>query len=632
MVATHIDESKVLRRTVPIELRDINDAARTVELAFSSEAEVERSFGIEILDHDPASVNMDRLRTGAPLLVNHNPDDQVGVVENAMIAADRKGRATVRFGASARAKEIFQDVRDGIRRLVSVGYWPEEKKSEKRESGPEAYRVTRWTPLEISIVSIPADISVGVGRSNILPTTSMAETTPLPSVTFPPAAPPAPSINIEEIRAEVAKGERARIAEIRAVAAKFETRVQNIHEIAEKAISTGTDHKEFLREVFMALPNVTEIKNPNPYLGVPERDLKRYSFVRAINRASEGKLDGLERELSDEHAAKMKRQPGSFWVPQDVLEFTGLGPQRSQRDLLKGTATLGGHLVATELLASSFIDLLRNRMVIARLGATMLDGLQGNIAIPRQTSGATHFWVTETEASTESDATFDQVTLSPKGLTAVSDYSKLLLIQSSIAIENFVRTDLAKTLALAQDRAALHGSGSAGQPTGIINVSGIGDVAGGTNGAAPVWGNIVDLETEVANDNADIGSIAYLSNTRIRGKLKKTERTTATNGQFIWTDGTPTNSGIGALNGYSSYVSNQVANNLTKGTSTTVCSAIFFGNWSDLLIGSWAGLDILVDPYTQAINRVYRILASLYTDLAVRHPESFSAMKDALTT
>ena len=296
----------------------------------------------------------------------------------------------------------------------------------------------------------------------------------------------------------------------------------------------------------------------------------------------------------------------------------------AQRDLLVGTATAGGHTVATNLLAQSFIDMLVNAMVVMTLGPTMLRDLNGNVAIPRQTGGATAFWVAENGAPTESQQAFDQVTLSPKTVGAFTDYSRQLLLQSSIDVEGFVRMDLARTLALAIDLAAINGSGASNQPRGVLNTSGIGSVAGGTNGAAPTWDNIVDLESAVANVNAALGNLAYLTNTKARGKLKRTQMFSGTNGIPVWAlDNT--------LNGYRTAVSNQVPSNLVKGASGAVCSAIVFGNWSDLLIGMWGGLDVLVDPYTGGSAGTVRVIALQSIDTTVRHPESFSAMVDALT-
>jgi hypothetical protein len=154
---------------------------------------------------------------------------------------------------------------------------------------------------------------------------------------------------------------------------------------------------------------------------------------------------------------------------------------------------------------------------------------------------------------------------------------------------------------------------------------GIGSVAGGTNGAVPSFANIVALETEVAQDNADIGTLGYLTNARVRGRLKTVEKASST-AQFLWEAGnTP-------LNGYRAEVTNAVPSNLVKGSSGAVCSAIIFGNFADLIIGMWGGLDLMVDPYTGSTAGTVRVVTLQDVDIAVRRAESFSAMVDALTT
>ena len=143
----------------------VNQDARTVELAFSSEAPVQRWYGTEILSHAPEAVVMTRLNDGAALLLDHDWEKQIGVVETVSIDADRRGRAVVRFGKSARAEEIFQDIADGIRRHVSVGYRIIDAERTEIKDGEDTWTITKWEPFEISIVSVPADTSVGVGRS-----------------------------------------------------------------------------------------------------------------------------------------------------------------------------------------------------------------------------------------------------------------------------------------------------------------------------------------------------------------------------------------------------------------------------------------------------------------------------------
>lgn len=359
----------------------------------------------------------------------------------------------------------------------------------------------------------------------------------------------------------------------------------------------------------------------DPDLGMDTRDVKNYSILRAVRAAVSGDWSQapLEKEASDAVAKKVRREPRSFFVPYDVIN------PRERRDMTVGTPSAGGYLKGTNTLPS-IIDLLTNRLVLGQAGATMLTGLVGDIAIPKQTGGATGYWLAENGAPNESNITVGQVSLTPHTFGAYVDVSRKLMKQASIDVEAMVRMDIARSIALGIDYAGLHGnSGSdANQPDGIAATSGIGSVVGGTNGAAPDWADIVGLETEVAQDNADFGTLAYVTNAKVRGKLKQTFRN-GTYGEIpVWGGGeTP-------LNDYRALVSNQVSSTLSKGSSS-VCSAIFFGNWADLVLGMWGEMDMLVDPYTFSSSGAVRIVAFQDVDFGVRNAQSFSAMLDALT-
>ena len=607
-------------RALDVARESIDPETRTVELAFSSEEPVDRSFGTEILDHSPTSVRTARLENGGPVLVDHNPTDQVGVVEKVSIDGDRRGRVQVRFGRGQRASEIFNDVVDGIRRSVSVGYRIHEMKQERVGKGaaPDVFRAVDWEPLEVSLVSIPADVTVGVGRtsgSDSAPVLihSIREETQMENIQPQVAPAPAPAVDVRVLENDVRARELDRVRGIRKLGDTFK-----VADMAERAIGEGVALDQFRASVIDHLERTRPV--PSSEIGMSEREVKSFSFVRAINalanptdrRAQEAAA--FEFEASRAAAEKLGRASRGITVPVDVLA----------RDLLVGTSTAGGHTVATDLMAGDFITLLRNRSYMMQVGSVM-SGLNGNVAIPRHTTAATAYWVAENGAPTESQQAFDQVTLTPKTVGAFTDFSRRLTLQSSIDVEAFVRNDLATILALEIDRVALHGSGASNQPTGIAATSGIGSVAGGTNGAAPSWANIIALESAVAVANADVGNLAYCTNAKVRGKLKSVEKATNT-GMFVYTEGsTP-------LNGYQTVITNQVASNLVKGTSGAVCSAIFFGNWRDLLIGMWSGLDLLVDPYTGSTAGTVRVVALQDVDVAVRHPESFAAMLDALTT
>ncbi len=624
-------------RDTEIDLREIDKKARTLRVAFSSETPVDRPFGKEILDHSEGSIRMTRLKNGAPLLLNHDTDKQIGVVENAHIGADKKGRATVRFGNSPLANEVFQDVQDGIRRSVSVGYQlHSEPAPETDQDGNRSFRFKDWEPLELSLVPIPGDTSVGVGRSH----TPVPKPTPSGESTMDPK-------EIEQLRLqtteEARRNELDRIKAITAIGTKFKREA-----LAEKFITEGKSIEEFrslvLDELGSAAPLRAAVDDPN--IGMGTHELKRYSVVRALAAMADPankklrELAAFEYECSQAAQKRYggaKERPGTrgepFTIPFDVLatpnflqgsdEQKRAALERMQRDLAVGGTA--GSLVATELLAADFIQLLRVATKVMKLGARHLTGLVGNIAIPAQTGGATCYWVAEDGAATESDSTFGQVILKPSSLVGYTQLSRLILLQSSLDIENLVREDLIKQIAIALDLAAINGSGAAGQPLGILGTTGINSIALGTNGGAPAWANMVYMISALMKANAYFGRLGWLGNGQVWETLMTTPRIGTTYPVFILND--PGNSLLGAP----FEVSQNVPANLTKGTGTAL-SATLFGNWGDLLIGQWGGLDMVVDPYSNSKTGQLNVLAWQDIGIGIRHPVSFSAIVDMITT
>lgn len=624
-------------RALRVERAAIDTAARTATLAFASETPYERYWGIEILDCTSSSMRTGRLRSGANLLCDHDTKDVVGVVESVEIGADRVGRAVVRFGKSARAEEVWQDVVDGIRVNVSVGYMIHKAVLVETNDGLETYRVTDWEPFEVSLVSVPADASVGVGRSaDTAPAAQgqkgvcvsvnvevdvedaedpadaaedLAETEPAASEASDPSPSQSEKTMIQEIEVVA---QRNHAAEISKIAASI-----GAADLGLRAIQEGKTVEEFQGEAIRHLATKPVATSD---IGLDKKELKNYSVMRAINamanpgdRAAQ-EAAAFERSCSEAVGKVMGKTARGFFLPSDV----------QKRDLTAGTNNAGGFTVATDMRASDFITTLRNAMVIDGLGTRMLTGLVGNVAIPKQSGAGTAYWVAENAAPTESQQVLAQVTMTPKTVGAYTDVSRRLLIQSSIDVESMVQSDLATVLGLAIQQAAISGTGASNQPTGLLTAI-TSTVIGGVNGLAPTWQNVIDLETGVATANADVGSLAYLTNAKVRGKFKSTQKFSGTNGMPVW-DATDT-----PLNGYRAAVTNAVPSNLTKGTSSGVCSAILFGNFADLVIGMWGSLDLLVDPYTGSNAGTVRVVTLQDVDVAIRNVESFTTMVDALT-
>lgn len=590
-------------RMATIDAPGQNDDQR-VELSFSSESPVMRWFGEEVLSHEKGAIEFDRLEKAAPLLMGHNWDDQIGVVESVRLDGDKKTRAVVRFSKSARGREIYQDVIDGIRANVSVGYSINDISIQERDGQPDLVTVTRWSPHEISLVSVPADINVGVGRSH--------EAQPQE----PPKMAEAKAAKTEEreaskvefdLNAEMSKfreAEHKRVSEISKLAAKF-----GESDLGQRFIEENKTVADFQAII---LEKVSERSaSPKPVapaktadVGMNDREVKNYSFVRAINALANPQsrtaqeAASFEFECSEAAAQRYGKDAKGLIIPQDVLV-------RAITTSTTGTpaGATGGYSVATDLLAESFIDLLRNRTVLMGL-ATSLTGLVGNIDIPKQTEGAAGVWIaTEGGNANEDNLELGQVSLTPKTVAAYTEVTRKLLKQSSLDVESMVRMDLASALGTAIDLAGLYGTGATGQPTGAMVAAGINTVDFATAGQ-PTWAEVIDCETQIAADNADVSSMAYLCDATMRGWLKSNPKV-ATNDTFMWEPGD-------TLNGYRAIVTNQVTSN-----------DLLFANWADLLMGMWGGLDLTVDPYSNSLSGTLRIVVHQDVDIAIRHAESF---------
>jgi HK97 family phage major capsid protein/HK97 family phage prohead protease len=621
-------EGQLLKRAAAADFQ-VGEDERTIEFPFSSEFPVARYFGNEILDHTREAVDLARLNDGAPLLFNHDPGKVVGVVERAWIDGQKKrGYVAVKFSRNAFAQEVLADVKDGVLRNVSVGY-----QIADMEQRGEDFVATRWSPYEVSVVSIPADPTVGVGRAlDAQPAATAASTTPQPEPEVPMENTPDISAVRAEAAAEAAKAERSRIAGITALTEKH-----GMVDLGRQLIDGGRSLDEARAAVLDKL-GIKPVETVAP-VEMASQERASYSITAGIRAMLTGDWSsreaGLVRDLSREveKSGVAKTTERSFFVP-----FSALNQRATY---VTSGATTGGNLVATDLMAQDFIEFLRNNAVMLQLGVRTMPGLVGNVAIPRRSGVAsTYYLSSQTTAITQSESTFDQVTLAPKNLAALSKYSRQTLLQGTPGIEELVRRDLTDGINLAIDLGILNGSGSSGQPTGIMQTSGIGSVAMGTNGGAITLEKVVDLEAAVMTVNGAVnpGNVAYLTNYKVLAALKKLRAggSTTGDGPFLFnTDGASLGRGPtpGTLNGYPLAPTNQVPSNLTKGSSSGVCSALLMGDFSQAIVGFWGnGLEITVgedaDDFSKALTSVRGIVTY---DVAVRDPKSFAAILDITT-
>lgn len=660
----------------------IDIEARTAEVAFASETPCDMWYGTEILSLAPGAMRSGVRQQTMPLLFNHDADDLLGVVDGIEVGTDRIARARVRFGRDERGDWAMRQAADGVLVNVSFMYrvfkWQEDVEE-------ETLTALDWEPFEISLVTVPADPTVGVGRqagaetpngvqlvrkSSAAATTASPTQTTLPQAAAQPQEPVMPHrmlrqrlqeqadpntttaggavaaaaaaaaapANDAAAQARGAEAERQRIVEIGALARKYKLPDELERGLVTKGASVA-DARMAAADYVMQRAQASGGTRPAADFGssanpdLSERDKARYSMIRAINAAlsNDWSKAGFELECSNyvcQQAGRTPQHERSFFVPTNI-------PWATRATLTVGTpglGTTGGTLVDTNLLPGAFIEVLRNTARVMQLGATVLSGLIGSVDIPRQTGQSTAYWTTEGTDTTKSEPTFDKVSLALKTVGTYGQITRNMLMQSTPDVDMLFRADLLRVLALGIDLAALSGSGSSGQPMGIANTSGIGSVVGGTNGATVTIDHMIDLETQLMQSNAPEDSLAYLANAKTVGWLKKLKSTT---GQYLWTNApmggrsaTP-----GELNGYPVARSNQARNTLTKGSASGICSEIFFGAWSELLIGEWGVLEIVPNPYDSAVFKnggvLLRALQSI--DVAVRHAASFATMSDALT-
>ena len=347
-----------------------------------------------------------------------------------------------------------------------------------------------------------------------------------------------------------------------------------------------------------------------------KEDVRRFSNSKFLRQSLPGEtMDGIEAEMAQEGKREF----------QDCIKGAAEGvflPSVMLRDYYYTNATESGYGQAfVEQTGLTYMGKLRNATIGRKLGVRYLDGLQGNIAFV--TGGADAGWVAEEAAASKQKPAYSKAVMSPKRLQVYQGVTYDLMHQSSKALDDLIMEDMVKAHAVALDAAIFAGSGSSGQPTGVLSAANTNSIAIDTNGGPLTWALLVQMETEVGIDNGLLdNTLAYVSNAKVQGKLKTIPQISGYP-YYLMNDG--------KVNGYPFYMSNAIPSNLTKGSSSGVCSAIVFGNWSEVLVGSWGGLQIIVDPYSAKDKGVLEISAAAYHDVLVRTPEAFCKIDEVTT-
>lgn len=407
--------------------------------------------------------------------------------------------------------------------------------------------------------------------------------------------------------------------------ARFDTISKEIEEVRSQ-IATH-EQREAAMSRMLELRAARQDMDPNAKSDLPHNQTShRYSMLRAIRQMiKRDAVDGLEGEVSAEIAKRQGMSPQGFWMPTD-LETPNLRDRRNQEKRAITASSAAGAL-DVNVLHDRFIDILRNKMLMASLGAQMLDDLVGTVRIPKQTATSNAYWVAAgSEIPTASNPTIGQIQANLLQLGAYLEWDRSLINQTSIAVEAWARADLARVKAIEYDRACFNGLGSSGQPLGLLQNSGIPVVALGTNGAVPTWDHMVSLEETIDDGNAlEVGGkIAFVTSPKGRGKLKRTVLAGNTAAEMLWDRKEKT------VNSYPAYSSRQIPSNLTKGSGTNLSAAIL-GDFSMCLMCQWGGLDVTVNPYSLDKSNSYRITAFSYLDFLVRYTEAFAKIVDMIT-
>ena len=561
----------------------------TIDMSVSSETPVmtycrineEWQYAYEILDHAPASVDMSRASQGLVVLDKHG-GDQVGIMEAKI--KDAKISGPVQFGTGPRSQEIFADAVKGIRRNVSVGYQVDSTsyRFEGSKDGYPVVRATKWTPYEASFEPIPADINVGVNRSLQEKNAATAAQVEGKGKSMDPKM-------IAKLFARAVEHGIA-VDRLTALGSEAEANAQLDGMIIEHQRAQIVEFKSRKTD-----PPPAKFQPLGGDIKEEQKIVREYSLMNVIRHLSGQRVDiGFEREVGDECARVSRKTATGIMIPHAVL---------AKRDVTKaGTSSA---TIATNLLSSEFIDLLRTQTILAPLGVRFLTGLVGDVAIPKMTAGATGYWVAEGSDITESTPTLGQVTGTPHTCGATVDISRKMLLQSTPSAEDFIRNEIIERVARTIQIAVFAGSGSP-DPWAVTHATGINNptVSQGT----PTYAQLLDFPGSIMSDNAMADNMKWAMTGEVWAKLAATFTDGTAKAEHVLDYNTKT------MLGFPYLVSEDVGAN-----------SLFFGNWASVVVGVWGnGVDLKIDDTSLALSGGLRLIGLQDADVMVRHGQSLA--------
>lgn len=619
----------------------IDKEKRLVEFSISSETPYERSFGMEILGHNPNEIDMHRLSSGAPFLFMHDHEKYLGDIVESKIE-NKRIVVVVKLSRNDMAEAFLKDIEDGIRGKISVGYYVKDMTEETEDDADmPVFRVTSWLPVEASSVTIPADNTVGVGRKL---------EDKIKSVEANTVSELSAQKQVEDSQTIGTKTEKLIITEVKKmddpkpVAANIEVGQDNSKNVTEILdIASKTNSYDLAKEYISKKKSAVEFKaalfesfekNPVSFIkadkkqpdeiGMTQKEISNWSlmnYVRNWENQQRGKVSAncFEKEVSDEVAKKVGKEARGVYLPYDVMKSK---PAYS-RAMAIGSATTGGNLVQTSLLTPMFVDVLRNLDISEQIGFTKITGLNGYYNIPRKTSAATTAWITENGSATESTALYDLIAMTGKTASGNSILSREQRLQSSPDAEALSMYDLIESLQNDIASKLFNGTGSSGQITGLLAQSGINSISPSANGDAPTWALMNQMKKEIRTDNVS-GIIKLIVNAATEYALSITPKVTAMD-HYLLDENTRRCAGMETL------VTNMLPSNITKGGSGATLSKAIALVPENVIVGYWGGLDILIDPYTYSNDGRIRINAFQDVDLVLKHAEAVCVFADIIT-
>ena len=615
------------------ELTENNEVkAQTVRLSVSSEDPTTLRWfrdeetgdmirGYEVLGHKEGEIDFTRMKDGLIIQDTHW-GDQIGLIRKPEIKDGKLG-GEVEFCCGERAQEIMRDALAGLRRNMSVGYRVlEYKKMGKAEDGKPIFRAVKWMPHEASFVNCPADTTVGVGRSEAEDENRQAAA--LPAVVNKETKSMKPEEVVECFR--LAKAGNVEHGEVDALIKSGKT----FDEVRAALMDKVEAYQKELREKAEKAAAKPDTPTPDNARAVvdetTQREIKRRYNLANVLRALGGDTTvdiGYEREMSAEIEGKTQRKAQGIIVPDFIRAANPSGVQTfgtpdfssTEGQLGNSVAGSGHNVIATNLLAGSFIEALRDALVLAKAGMQTLSGLVGDIAIPKG-GKVTASWVTQENGdASKTNPTLGQIAASPKTCGAYVDITRKLLLQSSIDVQGFVVRELVYAIAYALEAAGFSGSGTSGVPAGLVGqiVNTVSFTAG-----APKLANLLDMIAAIDAANGAIGPQTFIGRPGVWAKLA---------GTLDWEAVTASDANVGGITSGAHLL--DTATNTCQGypfikSNIAPAKQLIFGAFDQLMLCLWSGTDIVVDQYSNCTKGALRVVALQDADFVVRQPEAFA--------